>query len=115
MIRVQLPDKVIGISFAYLSKVEAGDPNKSLSEYLSKTVLDMFEVRYTNCELFLLDNEAPMALVKGEARCSRQDNFNKAVGRKVALAKALKEINLPKQERKLIWEAYHSRDKKPDA
>lgn len=40
----------------------------------------------------------------GIAMCSRGDNFCRAIGRKVALKRAIK--NLPRPERTKIWQAY---------
>ena len=45
--------------------------------------------------------------------CSAADNFNKEVGRKVALARAIekarKEVDLPKPIRQQIWQRYFNR------
>ena len=40
----------------------------------------------------------------GIAKCGKSDNFNKAIGRKIAFTRALK--NIPRAERKELWEAY---------
>ena len=48
----------------------------------------------------------------GETRNIYPDNFCKATGRKVALTKALKTSGFSKAQRKAIWDAYFSRDKK---
>jgi hypothetical protein len=46
----------------------------------------------------------------GWAECSISDPFVKAVGRKVALTRALKDYpRLPRSTRKAIWEAYLKR------
>ena len=42
----------------------------------------------------------------GVAICSHKDNFCKDTGRKISLARALKNANIPKEERKSIWEVY---------
>ena len=41
---------------------------------------------------------------EGEAHCNPSDQFNKAKGRKLALARAIE--SLPRAERKQIWAAY---------
>lgn len=38
--------------------------------------------------------------------CSVQDNFNRNVGRKKALAKLLNEVGFSVEERKLFWDEY---------
>jgi hypothetical protein len=43
-------------------------------------------------------------LLQGKAECSRKDQFNKNIGRKHALARALQ--GFPKAERKVFWDAY---------
>lgn len=49
----------------------------------------------------------------GQAICHPKDQFCKAIGRKIALADAIR--GLPKEERKTIWDEYHSRFKVPNA
>jgi len=43
----------------------------------------------------------------GTAQCSKLDNFAKETGRKIALARAIK--NFSKEERTEIWDKYFSR------
>lgn len=45
----------------------------------------------------------------GYALCSPQDRFSKDRGRKISLARLLKSMNLPKEERTKVWEQYHAR------
>ncbi len=42
----------------------------------------------------------------GSSICSKTDNFNKRTGRKIALSRAIKSADLPKNFRKEIWDAY---------
>lgn len=42
------------------------------------------------------------------AVCAHGDHFNKEKGRKLSLARALKNANLPKEERRVIWELYRN-------
>ena len=46
------------------------------------------------------------------AACVSGDKFNKAVGRKIALAKALQEAKLPRPVRTAVWQAYWNRGSK---
>jgi hypothetical protein len=48
---------------------------------------------------------------EGHAICSWEDNFDRAIGRKVALARALKHIE-EKSLRKDFWEAYFRKVKR---
>ena len=47
--------------------------------------------------------------IGGFAHCSIKDNFNKAMGRKVSLTKALTKSGLSKESRKAVWHAYFYR------
>lgn len=63
---------------------------------------------YTKCTLKFGPKEAPTRPdLEGEAYCSTMDTFNKEIGRKVSLARAVQP--LPREERRAIWEAYFSR------
>jgi hypothetical protein len=44
----------------------------------------------------------------GESSCHHRDHFCKETGRKLSLARAMKNANLPKEERKVIWEIYRN-------
>jgi hypothetical protein len=61
------------------------------------------EKRVTQC---ILNNDAHVW--SGVAICAKGDHVCKETGRKVSLAKALKEAKFPKEERKVIWEAYRN-------
>lgn len=45
----------------------------------------------------------------GTAVCFKPDNFNKGMGRRIALTKALKSANLDKPARTAVWQAYFER------
>lgn len=49
--------------------------------------------------------------LSGEARCSKKDNFVRAVGAKEALRLAL--YKLPREVREAIWQAYWQRVRRP--
>lgn len=49
----------------------------------------------------------------GQSICHPKDQFCKAIGRKVALADAIR--GLSKETRKTIWDEYHSKFKVPNA
>lgn len=58
----------------------------------------------TECRLILPDGSE--FADSGFAACSMGDNFNRNLGRKLALTRAVKD--LPKEQRRTIWNAYHS-------
>ncbi len=60
----------------------------------------------TVTDAFLLD-EAGVVFAGGRAWCHENDNFCKETGRKLALTRAVKD--LPKEQRKAVWEAYLNR------
>jgi hypothetical protein len=67
--------------------------------------------RYTTCFILPVDcTNTEEALAIGTATCSRGDNFDRAIGRKVALAKALKGFD--RETRKAFWQAYFEKTKK---
>ena len=65
----------------------------------------------TKCKLFGVRTGAePVLLAKGTAKCSYLDNFQKCVGRKIALTRALGKLStLSKADRKAVWDAYRNR------
>jgi len=60
----------------------------------------------------LLNGEKSL-LSTGNSHCSVRDNFCKDTGRKVSLGRALKVLDLPKEGKKKIWEAYRTSTKVP--
>jgi hypothetical protein len=59
----------------------------------------------TLCEI---SNENLPFNYEGRAYCHIKDHFCKDEGRKLSLARAMKNANLPKEERKVIWEIYRN-------
>ena len=58
--------------------------------------------RDTEC-LILQDDKI---INRGSAFCSINDHFRRDTGRKISLARALKNAGVPKEARKVIWELY---------
>ena len=59
----------------------------------------------TICEIFeIVDTDSVKAVSKGKAFCTKNDQFVKATGRKVALRKAV--ASLPREQRVEIWSSY---------
>jgi hypothetical protein len=61
------------------------------------------KVRVTRC--IILDTISGKETT-GESRCNPVDQFVRNTGRKLSLAKALKEYGLPVEIRKLFWDEY---------
>ncbi len=60
--------------------------------------------RWTDCDM-VVDGKKFM----GTALCHPKDPFVKDVGRKISLAKVMKEIGLNVDERTAVWHRYHAR------
>ena len=109
MIKVQLPNMLMGISFSHPVKREA------MTSIPLFDAIPTMQVRYTHCELYEIlpgpDNEKPQTklMCEGIARCSPLDNFNKEAGRKIALTRAIKVLELNRDEREVVWETYLNR------
>ena len=58
--------------------------------------------RGTRCKASCDDTE----VAHGISLCSPKDNFDRNTGRKLALARALKELELSKEERLSVWMLY---------
>lgn len=78
--------------------------------------MEPIKVRATQCEIFEVDEKGHLKvprLSRGIAKCSLMDNFVKAIGRKIALTRALDDETSPhkfsKYERTVIWDAYFKR------
>jgi hypothetical protein len=63
--------------------------------------------RVTTCRLNF-NGESALA----SSICNPKDNFNKDAGRKLSLARAMNELRLEKNDRKLVWDDYRSMTKK---
>ena len=59
----------------------------------------------TFCDI--IDNKDRL-VAEGRANCFYKDHFCKETGRKLSLARAMKSADLPKEERKVIWELYRN-------
>ena len=64
----------------------------------------------TYCDIYYGHDttDKTMLFATGDARCQAHDHFCKETGRKLSLARALKNANLPKEERTTIWEIYRN-------
>jgi len=63
---------------------------------------------HTYCDI-VGDND--VLISSGVATCSRRDHFCRETGRKLSLARALKNAQISKEERKLFWEKYRNMKK----
>jgi hypothetical protein len=62
------------------------------------------EKKITSCQIW----DGNVFKDGGVAECAIHDNFCRETGRKLSLARAMKNANLPKEERKVIWEIYRN-------
>jgi hypothetical protein len=53
-------------------------------------------------------NRHNIVIAEGGAHCAKGDCFCKETGRKLSLARAMKNARFPKEERKVIWEIYRN-------
>ena len=71
------------------------------------------KVQGTQCEIYALDISGLKMIPKiarGEAMCQKNDQFVKAIGRKIALTKALEDyVEFSKYDRTKVWDAYWNR------
>ena len=66
--------------------------------------------RITTCRI--VDDSiqgSPFHAASASSRCHENDRFIKESGRKLSLARAIRSLNIPKSERKIIWETYLNR------
>ena len=108
MLRVELPDKTIGIQFRHRFGESILNGIKSKS-------------RMTHCGIYdisgLKPEDKPVKISSGMARCSDKDQFNREVGRKISLTRALLEGDHflsqktfeAKVLREFVWLAYRGR------
>jgi hypothetical protein len=62
----------------------------------------------TYCDIYNNEPHIPKLIATGSAGCHFRDHFCKEKGRKLSLARAMKNANLPKEERTVIWELYRN-------
>lgn len=137
MIRVKLGERLLGIAFSHpmtrvsvqtLLKKHGRNPlyvrklaelqvieEKEFATRGVMPVKDTVPVRATLCSVFEINETRKTVelLATGRATCSILDNFDKAVGRKIALGEALQGLIMTKGSRAAIWEAYLDRDTDP--
>lgn len=67
-------------------------------------------LRYTWCTIARMDGpKEATELISEDAYCSNSDNFCRAVGRKLSLARALRKLTPDREYRRVAWMAYHNR------
>lgn len=67
----------------------------------------------TSIGCLIMNNDTNEIIGNGESMCSKDDTFNKNMGRKIATARAIKAAEIPKEVRKEIWETYRTMTKVP--
>lgn len=77
--------------------------------FLKKNVgYEFLDCRSTTCEIVTVNgNEIVDVVTSGVAICHPSDNFNKEIGRKTSLQRAVEKLH--REERVQIWNAYFAR------
>lgn len=101
MLRVQLPTLLLGISFQ----------REYVNARSKKGHGPNVELRSTACELHRLNAEGKSEAIigRGYVKCDSRDSFRLEVGRKKALARALRVLQLTKANRTTVWQTYLDR------
>lgn len=109
MIKVNLGERggILGISFRH-SVTEVALPRDARERRLN-LVPRFRKTRGTYAEAYQIVGQGTRWLAEGSAILGEGDQFNKAMGRKVALTRLLKILNLEKKDREKVWEAYRNR------
>ena len=68
----------------------------------------VFDKQQRNLTIAEVYDSEKRLLAKGRAIKSEKDQTSKKIARKVALAKAIKNTHLAKEERRKIWEGYRT-------
>ena len=99
LLRLTLPGRpyTVGLTFAHMQADQTHDDPR-----FPPPPWD----RMTRCEVWEVEAGAVRLAAAGLAACSKQDRFCKATGRKLALQRALEQVRLSKDERRMVWEAY---------
>lgn len=111
MLTIILSDTLtIGITFAHPTDFLLDETRMDNAKNWVST-----KMRYTHCEIYTIDENGGLKpnvklIADGLAKCALGDNFQKRVGRKIALTRALKKTNLLKAERQKVWIAYLMRN-----
>lgn len=90
----------IGFSYPNKGKKLVTNEETGLVVNLPLTVCEIEEVRGLNVDV----------VASAGAKCALGDRFEKEVGRKIALTRALALLNLPKSVRQNAWLAYFGRN-----
>ena len=95
----------LGITFAHPTDFLLDAPNDAVGK----------KIRYTHCEIYTIDENGGLKphvklIGEGLAKCAVGDNFQKRIGRKIALTRALKKTHLTKEQRMQVWMGYLTRN-----
>jgi len=68
--------------------------------------------RFTECMISSIENGDLNELGMGRSQCMKTDIYTKSIGRKLTLARALKNSTLNKEDRTIVWNAYNENSRK---
>jgi hypothetical protein len=121
MIRVPLGDRTLAITWTHpmTHRVATWTKAEVLAMTADERTADLQRRRRwkTICTIHVLTEGkvAKGAVPIAEASCStnHRDTFDKEVGRKLSLKRALIFTNLSKTDRATVWRCYHERPRRP--
>lgn len=109
MIRVELPNRTLGLAFRHTKKtvIIPGVKSRRIPDRYSdrQTICDIYEFRDPKGDI----RSDTFQIASFRTACIRPDNFEKEVGRKKSLAGALKMLKLSYEDREAIWKTYINR------
>lgn len=101
MIRVNIGDEDICLWFEHI---------KHESEYVYDCDVYLNEVPATVCKIYIVrvgvEVDPELIYSYGKVVLYKDDQYNKATGRKLALGKALEDGDFSRDDRALIWKGY---------
>ncbi len=102
--KIEMPDgRIFKVWFRY-TNVHVGDlPPWCKGPRFHSKFTDVWQM--TTC---YISDKTDMAAI-GQTVCSLEDKFEKAVGRRHALTRAIRGLHLPREQRTKIWSEYQHR------
>lgn len=115
MIRVNLGNRTLGITF----QREVKEPSKDNPRHVRSTWCEIHRltppVIDENGVVLDPGGKTEAIVARSYAQCAKRDVHRHELGRKLALARALKQYLLPKEDRARVWAAYLDRARTPRA
>lgn len=104
------PPRILGITWDHPKVLRATPTDLTMPG--GAAVLEVQERRATVCVIYEVDaatGKPEKEVSKAVLNCYFRDRFEREVGRKLTLRRALVFTNLNREERGVVWHAYHAR------